>query len=175
MFTGFGVNVKHEFKNISRATLDIKVQQLDFTEDRGRSAAEAINSWVSTRTKGKINEIISSGTCKNICRNPSKDAHIEVEAFTNFIADSLTNQTQVVLVNAIHFKAPWNLPFQRENTRNTTFHLNSKEQTHVAMMTAEGKYSHGDLQELDATVVAIAYKVGQSRHILKEFRAQWQL
>ena len=62
MFTGLGFNVKDDFKKISRTTLNIKVKQLDFTEDGGRPAAEAINSWVSNKMNGKINEIISSGT-----------------------------------------------------------------------------------------------------------------
>ena len=62
MFTGTGFNVSEEFKKISKATLHIKVKQLNFTDDQGRPAAEAINSWVANKTNGKINGIISSGT-----------------------------------------------------------------------------------------------------------------
>lgn len=61
MFTGTGFTVKEEFKTISRATLGIKVKQLNFTEDGGRKAAEAINSWVANKTDGKIDQIISTG------------------------------------------------------------------------------------------------------------------
>ena len=164
MFTGLGFNVKQEFKNISRATLNIKVEQLDFTEGLGRPAAESINSWVSNVTDGKINDIISSGTChmNRACANlATKMYKLNPEKSTMFIADSLHNQTQVVLVNTIHFKAPWEQPFKQQDTRNATFYLNSNEETYVAMMTAEYKYRHANLQELNAMVVVIPYKVGQ--------------
>ena len=61
MFTGIGFKVQEEFKKVSRATLDIKVKQLNFTADGGRTAAAAINSWVANETNGKIDGIISSG------------------------------------------------------------------------------------------------------------------
>ena len=63
MFTGIGFNVKNDFKKVSRATLDIKVKQLNFIEDGGRRAAEIINSWVANKTDGKIDRIISPGAC----------------------------------------------------------------------------------------------------------------
>ena len=62
MFTGIGFHVQEEFKKISKATLDIKVKRLNFSEDGGRAAAEAINSWVVNKTNGKIDGIITSGT-----------------------------------------------------------------------------------------------------------------
>ena len=76
------------------------------------------------------------------------------------ITGSLQRQNQVVLVNAIHFKAPWYTPFELDATSTATFHLNSNEQTQVAMMMSENDYSYGDFQELDAQAVVIAYKVG---------------
>ena len=61
MFTGLGFNISQEFKHISKAVLDIKAKQLNFTENGGITAAEAINSWVANRTDGKINGITSPG------------------------------------------------------------------------------------------------------------------
>ena len=58
MFTGIGFNVNSAFKTIAKATLDIKVKQLNFTEDGGRPAAAAMNSWVANKTDGKTDSII---------------------------------------------------------------------------------------------------------------------
>ena len=77
----------------------------------------------------------------------------------SFIAGSLQSQTQVILASTIHFKAPWQIPFEKEETRKASFHLNSNEQTQVAMRTAEDDYPYGDLQELDAQAVVIPYRV----------------
>ena len=90
-------------------------------------------------------------------------SHLSIEAqkFIIFIADSLTNQTQVILVNTLHFKAPWEIPFELEGTRSATFHLNPNELIQASMMTSVGQYPYGDIQELNATAVVIPYKVGQ--------------
>ena len=80
MFTGIGFNVKDEFKKISRATLDIKVKQLNFTEDGGMPAAKTINSWVANSTNGKIDGVISPGThFISLGQNLVPNDHIEAE------------------------------------------------------------------------------------------------
>ena len=163
MFTGLGFNVKDEFKSIARATLDVKVKQLDFTEDGGRPAAGVINSWVSNKTDGKINEIISSGneTRQTSMPQTGQLKLISIRNCMNFFSDSLQNQTQIVMVNTVHFKSPWEIPFDIQETRRATFHLDSNDTTWAAMMTSEYPYSYADLHQLNATVVVVPYKVGQ--------------
>ena len=163
MFTGIGFNVKEEFKKVSRATLGIKVKQLNFTENQGRSAAEVINSWVANKTDGKIDGIISSGTRTSICHTGPPHSLIEAENDMHFMLDSLNDQTQVILVNTIHFKSPWQIPFDPDETRAATFYSNPNHQIEVAMMVSEDRYAYGNLPELNATVVVLPYKVGQLR------------
>ena len=67
----------------------------------------------------------------------------------------------MLLVNTIHFKAPWKIPFDRKDTRNEVFHLSWYKDTRVAMMTSEDSYSYGDLLGMRAHAVVIPYKASR--------------
>ena len=67
-----------------------------------------INSWVSNQTKNKINDLLGPG--------------------------SVNSQTRMVLVNAIYFKADWAVPFNANNTSDSTFNLLDGSQSQVKMM-----------------------------------------
>ncbi len=67
-----------------------------------------INSWVSNQTKNKINDLLAPG--------------------------SVNSSTRMVLVNAIYFKADWAVPFDANNTSDSTFNLLDGSQTQVKMM-----------------------------------------
>jgi serpin B len=69
---------------------------------------EKINSWVENQTRGKITDLIPAG-----------------------ILDELT---RMVLVNAIYFKADWQLPFDKDSTHDATFHLPDDTEIQVPMM-----------------------------------------
>ena len=67
-----------------------------------------INSWVSDQTKNKINDLLAPGT--------------------------VDSNTRMVLVNAIYFKADWSVPFDANNTSNSTFNLLDGSQSQAKMM-----------------------------------------
>ncbi len=67
-----------------------------------------INSWVSNQTKNKINDLLAPG--------------------------SVNSSTRMVLVNAIYFKADWGVPFDANNTSDSTFNLLDGSQSQVKMM-----------------------------------------
>ena len=67
---------------------------IDFAGDPGR-AREAINAWVSERTRGKIPHILEGG--------------------------AITEQTQVALINAMYFRAGWRDAFDPELTTRKRF------------------------------------------------------
>jgi serine protease inhibitor len=60
-------------------------------------ARETINRWVEAKTNGKIPALLSE-----------EDVH---------------KHTQLVLVNAVHFRGAWAAPFPKENTTNGEFHV----------------------------------------------------
>jgi len=86
-----GFPISPEFVDLNRTYFDALVRGLDF----GQSwAADTINHWVDANTNGKITEII----------NPP----IPIE-------------TVMYLINAIHFKGDWTLPFDTGSTKNRVF------------------------------------------------------
>ena len=50
----------------------------------------------------------------------------------------------MVLVNTTHLKGSWKVHFEREDSKEGTFHLNYNNQTKVDMMMSEGSFAHGD-------------------------------
>ena len=69
---------------------------------------QQINNWVSNQTKNKINDLLAPG--------------------------SVNSNTRMVLVNAIYFKADWDVPFDANNTGDSTFNLLNGSQSQVKMM-----------------------------------------
>jgi len=73
---------------------DAPLQRLDFTDVA--AARRRINGWVEERTRQRIKDIVPEG-------KPSPD-------------------TRLVLANAIYFKAAWQDPFEKEDTKDAPFH-----------------------------------------------------
>ena len=78
-----GLGWKQPFLSRLEATYGAPLHQADFTTNP-EAARQEINHWVARQTKGKIPELIDPG-----------------------LIDAMT---RLVLVNALHFKAPWEAP-----------------------------------------------------------------
>ena len=76
------------------------------------SAAATIDRWVSERTRGRIDEI----------------------------AGQLDRRTVAVLLNAVYFKAAWQLPFLEQATRPDQFNCADGQQISVPMMANQDRY-----------------------------------
>ncbi|MCJ7645926.1 serpin family protein [bacterium] len=88
-----------------------EVATLDFDDP---TAPSTINSWVSKKTKGKINKIIE---------NISPDAIL-------------------FLINAIYFKGNWTVEFAKKKTKELPFYLLDGRQKDCPMMSQSGKYRY---------------------------------
>ncbi len=75
------------------------------------NARQAINGWVSRETQDKIKDLIPPG--------------------------GVDTYTRLVLVNAIYFKADWQFPFEKINTRDAPFTLLDGSQVSVPLMSFE--------------------------------------
>ena len=73
--------------------------------------------------------------------------------------DALNRNTSLVLINAMHFKSPWEYKFEANRTRKQLFHLNSTATTEVDMMASSDRYSYAELPELGVQLVVMPYKV----------------
>ena len=77
---------------------------LDFSQPK---AAETINRWVSSKTQGKI---------------------------TNIVNPAVVKDSNAILTNAVYFKGRWEYQFSKTETKNESFHLADGREKKIAMM-----------------------------------------
>ncbi len=89
LFVQHGVVVRPEFLDALAGGFAAGVRQVDYAADP-EAARQAVNSWVSDRTSGRIGELLDQGT--------------------------LSRDTVLSLVNALLVTAPWRTPFRVDAT-----------------------------------------------------------
>lgn len=112
-----------EFLDILAQHYGAGLMLLDFARDP-EAARRVINKWVSDQTKGRIPELIPP--------------------------DAIDALTRLVLTNAIYFNAAWAEPFEKELTKDGTFHLLDGRKVTVPMMhkTTNLGYAEGEGYQL---------------------------
>ena len=129
-----------------REEYDAEVIALDFLGDE---MVARINSWVSAKTRGKIEGILGS----------------------------LDPLTSLLAINAIYFKDFWDKPFLRELTREESFHTSAGRTLKVPLMSQYGSYPY--YKESKFQAVRLPYKTSRlamyvflpaKRSSLQEFR-----
>jgi serpin B len=119
------------FLNTAEDDYSAKLNQVDF-HTRAEPTRLQINDWVSDQTRGKIKDLLPSG--------------------------SLDESTRLVLVNAIYFKGRWAEQFKKEKTRDLPFHVTADRNEEARLMNIEKsfKYAETDAYQL----VELPYKSG---------------
>ncbi len=106
-----GVSFKPDFIKRTRDYYNAEIEELNFNDP---SAPQKINSWVSDKTKGKIDKII----------------------------DEISPDAILFLINAIYFKGKWTAEFEKAKTKDDTFTLADGRQKKHPMMNQSGDYSY---------------------------------
>lgn len=107
--------------------------QVDFTKPD--QAVGIINSWVSDHTAGAIPEFLASG--------------------------SLTDETRLVLLNALHFQGLWKVPFDPKLTQERMFHCANGSTVPVHMMRLTHRFNYGEFVTADGVdydVIEVPYE-----------------
>ncbi|XP_054457472.1 plasminogen activator inhibitor 1 [Anoplopoma fimbria] len=107
--------------------------QVDFTKPD--QAVSIINSWVSDHTAGTIPEFLVSG--------------------------SLTDETRLVLLNALHFQGLWKVPFDPKLTQERMFHCANGSNVPVHMMRLTNRFNYGEFVTADGVdydVIEVPYE-----------------
>lgn len=107
--------------------------QVDFTKPD--QAVSIINSWVSDHTAGAIPEFLTSG--------------------------SLTDETRLVLLNALHFQCLWKVPFDPKLTQERMFHCANGSMVPVHMMSLTNRFNYGEFMTADGVdydVIEVPYE-----------------
>ena len=124
-----GVTFNPDFIQRNKQYYGAEATALDFA---GPAAPSTINSWVSQKTKGKINQIV----------------------------DQIDAQTILFLINAIYFKGKWSKEFDKAKTQDGTFTTGAAQQKHLPMMHQSGKYNYCEGKNFQA--VSLPYGDGRA-------------
>ncbi|XP_011183020.2 antichymotrypsin-2 isoform X3 [Zeugodacus cucurbitae] len=125
-----GYSIKKEFNEIASAKFFSSADSINFGDST--NAANTINKWIESKTNNIIKDLITP--------------------------DAVTDDTRVVLVNAIYFKGEWKYQFPDYATFDDDFYLNEVDKVQVPMMNVKEKFGYGVISELDATVLEMPYK-----------------
>ncbi|XP_078132441.1 plasminogen activator inhibitor 1 [Sander vitreus] len=107
--------------------------QVDFSKPE--EAVRIINSWVSDHTAGAIPEFLASG--------------------------SLSDETRLVLLNALDFKGLWKVPFDPKLTQERMFHCANGSNVPVHMMRLTNRFNYGEFVTADGVdydVIEVPYE-----------------
>jgi serpin B len=108
-----------EFLDLIALNYGVGIHLADFINSY-EAVRKEINSWVSDQTKNKIRDLVPQG--------------------------ALTQNTRMVLVNAIYFKADWLDQFDKDSTSDAPFYLLDGSQVQVKTMSQDMfvPYTRGD-------------------------------
>jgi serpin B len=109
-----------EFLALTSGAYQAELAQLDF--GNSEAAREQINQWVSSKTEGKIPDLIPSG--------------------------SIEPDTRLVLTNAIYFLGRWQTPFEKDLTGDEPFWLSDDTSVDVPLMHAERTFRYTEDDEV---------------------------
>jgi len=93
-----------------------------------------INQWVEERTGGEIEDFIEEG--------------------------KITDQTVMLLINAIYFRGFWQSPFEATNTQTLPFHVSASQSVDAEMMSKTADYKVKTSSVLGARVLELPYSGG---------------
>ncbi|XP_035151033.1 serpin B9 isoform X1 [Callithrix jacchus] len=118
------------FKECCLQFYHAELKQLSFIK-AAEESRKHINTWVSEKTEGKIEELLP--------------------------VSSIDAETRLVLVNAIYFKGKWNEWFDETYTREMPFKINQEEQRPVQMMYQEAFFMLAHVGEVGAQLLELPY------------------
>lgn len=114
---------KPEFLKITEATYKAKAENLDFV-NQPAEACKTINGWIANNTNDKIKDMIAE-------RNITEDTHM-------------------ILTNAIYFKADWAHPFEAEFTKEKDFYTAANGTLKVQMMQMQRGFAYLETETAQA-------------------------
>ena len=117
LFGQGGMTWEQPFLDALARSFGAGLREVDYA--KGTEAARvAINGWTADATHDRIPEIVPAG--------------------------AIDDQTRLVLVNALYFKAPWLTAFEEGATTDDDFHLGDGSTAPVPTMHGTAAYSEGD-------------------------------
>jgi len=130
MFADDTFKLNDDFQNTLKTYFLTGVNQVDYSN--GVESTDTINDWVSNKTNDLIRNLIPQGY--------------------------LSVDTRLMLLNAVYFKANWELPFQQILTSKRKFDVSNDSSVDVDMMFQESEILYGEDKELQSQVISLQYE-----------------
>jgi serine protease inhibitor len=116
-----GLGLQPTFIELMQRDYRTTLTPLDFGQPE--PARQIINQWVEEKTHDRIKELIAPGV--------------------------LSQDTVLVLANAIYFKGRWLEPFDPKQTRSAPFHLSATRTVNAPTMHQTGRFGYAPVDEVD--------------------------
>nr|CAB3265987.1 leukocyte elastase inhibitor-like [Phallusia mammillata] len=107
-----------------------QVDLLDFANNPQKSV-ESINNWISEATESEIPAMLTT--------------------------DSLNRDTQLVIANALSFRADWHFRFSEENTKPKDFYVTQHKVVKTPFMFREGEFRYGFIEDISLQILELPY------------------
>lgn len=139
LFVDNKFQIANDYQTTIESDFDVKISAKNFQQE-AEQARQDINKFVSQKTNAKIPNLFAEG--------------------------SLSTDTQLVLVNAVYFKADWDKQFRVKDTTSQPFALTSGQNKNVRLMTMNDKFLYGESDVLGgAQVLEMRYRKGEASMI----------
>jgi len=126
----FFKSVNSKFLSTNKNYYNAMIQGLDFSNDK---ASLAINSWVNDNTNGLIKQVVDN--------------------------KEISSDIMMYLLNAVYFKADWQIPFNKANTEKSDF-TSPKGKIQVDMMNTQKFFNYYESNLFQ--MVSLPYKDGKT-------------
>uniref|UniRef100_A0A0X3NMS9 Serpin domain-containing protein n=1 Tax=Schistocephalus solidus TaxID=70667 RepID=A0A0X3NMS9_SCHSO len=131
IFLDKGFPIKSAYSSLVSGCYSATPEGLTFSDSETSRAH--INQWVKDKTEQKIGEL--------------------------FPANSINDQTKMVIANAVYFKGLWTLPFEKSNTKDGKFTLPDLRKKDVKLMYKNIKKANFcDFEDMEAKAVCLSFK-----------------
>ncbi|KAK9874763.1 hypothetical protein WA026_005571 [Henosepilachna vigintioctopunctata] len=124
------LEIKSCFKKDSEKYFDAYLDLINFADNQ--KAAETINQWIQSRTNDKIKNMVPP--------------------------ELLGEQTSILLVNTLHFRARWSSPFIPNETKKRKFFKSEYDDIKVDTMHQVEVFNYFENTELDAKLIQLPYQ-----------------
>ncbi|XP_034108385.1 serine protease inhibitor 42Dd [Drosophila nasuta] len=125
-----GKQLKADYEQSIKEQYNSEAESINFA--LSDAAAQSINAWVNAKTEGKITELVTP--------------------------DAFSDNTRLVLLNALHFKGSWANKFLEERTEEDDFWVGAEETVKVPYMNQKAKFGYGFFDDLGCTAIDMPYK-----------------
>jgi serpin B len=137
LFGQKGYDFRPAYLSLVKDNFGAPLEPLDF-ESAPEKSREIINAWVEKQTKDRIRDLIPE--------------------------NAITEETGLVLVNAIYLKAPWAEAFEKSATAPLPFHLVDGKKADVPTMVHEDSF--GYKKQDGFTAVSLPYSGGDLQFVV---------